>query len=93
MDSVRSGAFGHLFRPDNFIFGKFPRTADPPPQTQVHRSKRAQPPRPHVQAEPTLTLQLAVETQREGSVHFNESSCSTELRGQDPEGLVAPEVG
>uniref|UniRef100_A0A2K6EXW2 Tubulin beta 3 class III n=1 Tax=Propithecus coquereli TaxID=379532 RepID=A0A2K6EXW2_PROCO len=24
MDSVRSGAFGHLFRPDNFIFGKFP---------------------------------------------------------------------
>lgn len=22
MDSVRSGAFGHLFRPDNFIFGK-----------------------------------------------------------------------
>uniref|UniRef100_A0A2K5DBN9 Tubulin beta 3 class III n=1 Tax=Aotus nancymaae TaxID=37293 RepID=A0A2K5DBN9_AOTNA len=23
MDSVRSGAFGHLFRPDNFIFGKF----------------------------------------------------------------------
>uniref|UniRef100_A0A8C0HBQ8 Tubulin beta 3 class III n=1 Tax=Chelonoidis abingdonii TaxID=106734 RepID=A0A8C0HBQ8_CHEAB len=21
MDSVRSGAFGHLFRPDNFIFG------------------------------------------------------------------------
>ena len=24
MDSVRSGAFGHLFRPDNFIFGKSP---------------------------------------------------------------------
>uniref|UniRef100_A0A8C9RU05 Tubulin/FtsZ GTPase domain-containing protein n=1 Tax=Scleropages formosus TaxID=113540 RepID=A0A8C9RU05_SCLFO len=22
MDSVRSGAFGHLFRPDNFIFGQ-----------------------------------------------------------------------
>ena len=22
MDSVRSGAFGQLFRPDNFIFGK-----------------------------------------------------------------------
>uniref|UniRef100_A0A8C9G2W3 Tubulin/FtsZ GTPase domain-containing protein n=1 Tax=Pavo cristatus TaxID=9049 RepID=A0A8C9G2W3_PAVCR len=22
MDSVRSGAFGHLFRPDNFIFGR-----------------------------------------------------------------------
>lgn len=21
MDSVRSGPFGHLFRPDNFIFG------------------------------------------------------------------------
>lgn len=24
MDSVRSGAFGHLFRPDNFIFGELP---------------------------------------------------------------------
>lgn len=24
MDSVRSGAFGHLFRPDNFIFGESP---------------------------------------------------------------------
>lgn len=24
MDSVRSGPFGHLFRPDNFIFGGFP---------------------------------------------------------------------
>lgn len=24
MDSVRSGAFGHLFRPDNFIFGECP---------------------------------------------------------------------
>uniref|UniRef100_A0A8I3XBU6 Tubulin/FtsZ GTPase domain-containing protein n=1 Tax=Callithrix jacchus TaxID=9483 RepID=A0A8I3XBU6_CALJA len=24
MDSVRSGAFGHLFRPDNFIFVKLP---------------------------------------------------------------------
>lgn len=24
MDSVRSGAFGHLFRPDNFIFGTDP---------------------------------------------------------------------
>jgi hypothetical protein len=23
MDSVRSGPFGQLFRPDNFIFGKF----------------------------------------------------------------------
>uniref|UniRef100_A0A8B9K6H6 Tubulin/FtsZ GTPase domain-containing protein n=1 Tax=Astyanax mexicanus TaxID=7994 RepID=A0A8B9K6H6_ASTMX len=23
MDSVRSGAFGHLFRPDNFIFGQY----------------------------------------------------------------------
>uniref|UniRef100_A0A8C9U1N6 Tubulin/FtsZ GTPase domain-containing protein n=1 Tax=Scleropages formosus TaxID=113540 RepID=A0A8C9U1N6_SCLFO len=23
MDSVRSGAFGHLFRPDNFIFGQW----------------------------------------------------------------------
>lgn len=23
MDSVRSGTFGQLFRPDNFIFGKY----------------------------------------------------------------------
>jgi hypothetical protein len=23
MDSVRSGPFGQLFRPDNFVFGKF----------------------------------------------------------------------
>lgn len=23
MDSVRSGPFGQIFRPDNFVFGKF----------------------------------------------------------------------
>ena len=25
MDSVRSGPFGQIFRPDNFVFGKFVR--------------------------------------------------------------------
>ena len=28
MDSVRSGPFGQLFRPDNFVFGKCPRITD-----------------------------------------------------------------
>lgn len=31
MDSVRSGAFGHLFRPDNFIFGRSPGRGTPSP--------------------------------------------------------------
>ncbi|KAM9625983.1 tubulin beta-3 chain isoform 2-T2 [Morphnus guianensis] len=40
MDSVRSGAFGHLFRPDNFIFGRSsgrgtPSPASPDPSRAV----------------------------------------------------------
>lgn len=48
MDSVRSGAFGHLFRPDNFIFGKFPWSyTDGRPHhgpVQINRHKRASSP-------------------------------------------------
>lgn len=91
MDSVRSGAFGHLFRPDNFIFGKFPF------RQTLHRKPRSTgteghgPPSTHSQAEPTPTLQLALEAQREGSVQGTEATVhstrarATELRGQDLE--------
>lgn len=37
MDSVRSGAFGHLFRPDNFIFGE---AALPAPLPRFHSRSR-----------------------------------------------------
>lgn len=50
MDSVRSGAFGHLFRPDNFIFGKsaLSHTEGGPRHrpAQLGRHERAQPPSP-----------------------------------------------
>lgn len=77
MDSVRSGAFGHLFRPDNFIFGKFLVPADsPPPTRSVGTKGHSSPPHPplstNLQTELTPTLQLALETQRtEATGHFN----------------------
>lgn len=54
MDSVRSGAFGHLFRPDNFIFGKCPLShTDGRPQTSKNKWARPPSPRP-LSAEVTL---------------------------------------
>uniref|UniRef100_A0A3Q2PMV8 Tubulin beta-2A chain-like n=1 Tax=Fundulus heteroclitus TaxID=8078 RepID=A0A3Q2PMV8_FUNHE len=38
MDSVRSGPFGQLFRPDNFVFGKW--TLNPSGTTQSERTRQ-----------------------------------------------------
>lgn len=98
MDSVRSGAFGHLFRPDNFIFGKFPLpqpllvdpTAGKPRSTET----RAESPLPvTLQSRPDLpNLQLGTESQRKGSVQGTETTCDFKqndvcnrgLSSQDP---------
>lgn len=76
MDSVRSGAFGHLFRPDNFIFGKFRIMADLHHKPRSTGTKGHSPPpaSTNLQAELTPTLQLALETQREGSVQGTEAT-------------------
>lgn len=81
MDSVRSGAFGHLFRPDNFIFGKsaLSHTEGGPHHrpAQLSRHERAQPPSPQpLRAE--LTSRVAVGGPENGFCAGSRTGCTAE---------------